>query len=211
MAPNLARVAGLYARYAGPSQELKFFQTVQGVVTPTAGGTILSSINLLDQGAGASERVGRKCVVKSLHIKGRMKLSATAANTTTADSIRFVIYLDTQTNGTAATPSEIFDATAGSAPIHGYRNLANTQRFKILYDKTMDIKSTSGAYDGAQPDFGEAIRSFKINKRCYIPLEFSNPTGALVNIRSNNIGILMFAREASANVGFETRIRFADY
>ena len=68
---------GYYGRYkaVGLPEEKKFFD---GELTSTAvlsaGAIITPSMNLITTGTGESNRIGRKCKVVSLHIKGRLIL-----------------------------------------------------------------------------------------------------------------------------------------
>lgn len=201
------RTGGFYGRFAGKNAELKFFDTIRGQGNIQPGGTIFSpSLNLIPQGTTESERIGRKCTLKTISIKGQTIKAATTTVNGTADRVRWIIYLDTQTNGGAATVLNILE----TADIESFRNLAESSRFKILYDRTIATNCHAGSGDAGE-DFGRYVYNFNFNKRCNIPLEFSSTTGVITELRSNNIGILIISEDTDlASVKYTCRVRFSD-
>lgn len=178
-----------------------------------------ATINDIPQGTGESQRIGRKCTVTSVHCRLTFRLEDLFSATSNlnvaynmSDNLRFMIVLDRQCNGAGAGGTEILAVDT----YDGFMNLSNKGRFRILYDKiwAMNGRATS-AGTGTTNDcqgFGDQ-RIIKINKRCFIPIEFDGATGGLSEIKSNNIGIVIWS-----NVGViwflessECRIRFIDY
>lgn len=203
--PGKSRTSGFYQKFAPHGSEYKFKDTNVNDPLIAGAGTILASVNLIAQGTGEDQRIGRKCVVKSIHWMYRVFLIETAGTANFIDSteLRLIMFLDKQCNGTAATISQILE----TASVHSFRNLANSQRFQILYDKHHALGAVSGAADAAGSiHSASVIRLGKFNKRCSIPLEFSDITGAITEIRSNNIGILLIPSNDNI-VGLESKIR----
>lgn len=161
------------------------------------------SLNLIPQGVTESSRVGRKCKVTRLDFKGQMVLPSTDLNTTD-EQMRIIVYLDKQCNGTAATILDILE----TASINSFRNLSNTNRFSILSDKT--VAMTAKVAGGSTAISGDMLQSFRRNISVNAPLEFSNTTGALTEIRSNNIGLLAITLHGQASLGYTCRVRFSD-
>ncbi len=208
------RTSGFYGRYRGRNPELKFFDTDVNVTAGAliAAGAIHASINLIPQNITESGRIGRKCVVKKIGWKWNI-VKPTTANITLGHAIvRMICYKDKQCNGAAAVPSTNVGILA-SANYQSFRNLANTGRFTILYDKTFDLNVLASAGDGTANDSSSLSLSGEWYKDCNIPLEFDNTTGAITEIRSNNIGFLFISLNGvntSVSIDSKVRIRFSD-
>lgn len=197
------RTSGYYGRFSTPGGENKFFDTTVGVATIGTGGTIFSSsLNLIPQGTTESSRIGRKCTVRSLSINGSFFLPGTVTAADGSDVFRLIIYLDKQCNGAAATVTDILE----TANIYSFNNLANSGRFRILKTKKVSMSATAG--NGTSSMEKQQFFSFTLNLN--LPLEFSSTTGALTEIRSNNLGVLAISQDGKCQMAFTTRIRFSD-
>lgn len=208
--PGFTRIGGYYGRFAKGSGETKFHDllTVDGAMT--TGGTLtdIPSINLIAQGTTESTRIGRKCNIRNILWKFDIKLAASTDKQDTTDMARVILYLDMQTNGAAT--SAVTDILE-TANYLSFRNLANSGRFKILMDRTYAMNAPAGAGNGTTEDWGEHIIHDEFYKKCNIPLEFSGVTGAITELRSNNIGILTISRDAAlTGLNGQMRIRFSD-
>lgn len=193
------RIAGYYGRYnlPGGGSEEKFFDTAVGFYFDATATEIPSGgqLNLIPQGITESTRVGRKCTISSIHLRGLMSME----NQSNATSVFLLVVLDKQCNGTAATPSEVMDNI-----IKGQINLANSERFTIL--KRM-------VYDFTPKIANQRIYQYvDWYHKCTVPLEFSSTTGALTEIRSNNLFLLAVAAGGDDVVQFDgtCRLRFSD-
>jgi hypothetical protein len=189
--PGRTRVGGYYGRYStASSSELKFFDTTINVAPTPSAGTISPSLNLIPQGVTESQRVGRKCVITKLQARIYLELieSNAIVNPPNNDQFRIIIFLDKQANGAAV--GNVTDLLE-TASTRSFRNLSETGRFKFLYDKVHTLNRQSLASDAAgQYSSAGMDRYITIFKKCHIPLEFSSTTGAITEIRSNNIGVL---------------------
>ncbi len=201
------RVGGYYGRYANGGEK-KFFDTVRAGFTPSATGTIANlSLNLIPQGVTENSRVGRKCTITKIMIRGELTANTTATVANTSSIIRVIIYLDKQANGATAAVLDILE-TADEA---SFNNLSNSKRFKVLSDQRHPMICPSGAGNGTTQEFGESITPyFWVKKKCSMPIEFSSTTGAITEIRSNNIGVLCIQTTANANISYTARVRFSD-
>lgn len=191
------------------SSELKFFDTTLSNTNVTTSGVISnSSLCLIPQGTGESTRIGRKCVVKSLHLKGMVTLRQSSNGSQCADRFRMIVYQDKQANGLTAGVTDILE----TATLDSFRNLSNVGRFNVLSDKVFAM-NPSAAEGNAAVNICERIYNLSLNKTCNIPLEFSGITGALTELRSNNIGVLVIASETVINVSqvrYTVRVRYSD-
>lgn len=204
------RRSGYYRRFnRAVGTELKFFDTVKGLTATNSAGVLAnSSLCLIPQGADESERVGRKCTVKSLHMHGRLKQIVATSGANTSNKVRIVVYVDKQTNGATA---NVGDLLSDPTDVNSFRNLVNSGRFKFLMDRTFDIYQTGAAPTGAAYEYGEITKTFNLNCNLSLPLEFDGATGALAELRTNNIGVAVFSSDSTiTQFQYTARIRYAD-
>lgn len=199
--PGASRTSGYYGRYNTKPTELKFHDVDLDDAVVATGGTIVPTINIIPQGTTEIQRIGRKCTITQIGWKYNYTLPNTDVQTGTADVFRMIMYQDKQCNGATATVTGILE----SADYQSFNNLVNSGRFRTLCDKTFVISSSAGAYDGTNDEFGVVERHGTFYKKCNIPLEFDDTTGALTEIRSNNLGVLLISK--TGLVGFVSKIR----
>ncbi len=214
--PGRTRVSGYYGRYAGSggrsSGELKFHDIDIDDAAIAQNGTIQNTgtINIIPQGVTEKQRIGRKCTIRSINWRYQITLDNKndLASSAVGDTVRVILYQDKQCNGATATITGILETNDFQA----FRNLANSSRFNILYDKTHSINYTAAGADSsttfAQPGI---LRHYSFFKKCNIPLEFDSTTGAITEIRSNNLGVLLLADQGNTSTfDSKMRLRFSD-
>lgn len=211
---SLARAASLSlartmsSKRAAPTGELKFLDTSNSFTFDTTGEVPANGqLNLIPKGTGASERIGRKVHIKSIHM--RSTIQPNAVTWSGGAMIRFLIVQDKQCNGAAATWSGVNGVLAADT-ISAFRNLDNIDRFVILKDWFLPITACAGV----TTSFNTPIMEFEFHKKCNIPIEFDAvaDTGAITTIRSNNL--FMLARSTTDDDILQhsgvTRIRYID-
>ncbi len=210
-----ARVGGFYGRYAGSTApELKFKDTTIALTTIANTGTILSpSINLVKQGNGESEMVGRKFVIKSIMARITVRFpadtDAALGNVLGGDPYRVCLVLDKQANGAAGTIAQVFEDT----DIESMNDLEFSQRFVIIkeWKGTFNVDV---AFDNNTNLYfhGHQQRCFKWYKKCNIPIEMGPNAGARViaDVRSNNLIVMGFTSGGKTQMSYRFRIRYAD-
>ncbi len=110
-----------------PGGELKFFDTLKAATTVTETGTILDdSLVHIPQGVTESERVGRKCTLRSIHIKGTFLNSNVTSVNDTKNGVRIIMYLDKQANGATAAVSDVLEDITEVNGYNSFRNLSNS-------------------------------------------------------------------------------------
>jgi len=126
--------------WASPSRmgELKFVDTNYSVGTGTA--TTFTAGPLLNgmiPGSTASQRIGRKIVLKSILMRYRANVQTTSVG---GSPIRMLIVYDKQANATAPTILDILERDDFTSP----NNLSNRDRFVTLCDHMSDSVSQNG-------------------------------------------------------------------
>ncbi len=56
----------------------------------------------------------------------------------------------------------------------------------------------------------EVEREGSFYKKCDMPIEFNNTTGAIAEIRSNNLGVMLGSSSGAAGFTSKFRLRFSD-
>ncbi len=207
--PGVDRTGGYYGRYSGRSGELKFHDVSLDDAVVSATGTITDSVCKIGQGVTESTRVGRKCTLKSFNWRFLITLPEQDAVMTPSapDTLRVIVYIDKQCNGATAVVLDILE----TAIFTSFRNLANSGRFTILCDKLLNIQQLTLASDGAGVVSSATVQyGHTLYRKVNLPLEFSGVTGAIGEIRSNNIGVLLISSNGAVKFDSEIRLRFSD-
>jgi len=200
-----ARTSGFYGRFRGPNAELKFLDTALSwtfdntMEIPATGGQIA----LVAQGDTESTRDGRQATIKSVQIRGNMRF-VPGATTPASGTAHMWLVLDKQTNGAAAAVTDIFTSnTAHTALI----NLENSQRFSILDKWVWDFNPTSNQ-SATVPN--NQTKHIDFYRQINVPMIWSSTTGAITEIRSNNIFLVAGSVNADDLIEFNgvCRIRF---
>jgi len=201
------RKSGYYGRFSGRAGEDKFFDTALTFSVDATGEVpATGQLVLIPQGVTESSRVGRKCTITSIYIKGTLiDIPAAAA---TAASVTFIYLVqDTQCNGAAAAITDVFVSNNLN---RSFVNLSNSSRFKILKKWVIPMVAQSGVSTA----LNNSVKYIKYFKRCSIPIEYSSTTGAITEIRSNNL-FLCAGTDAQSddkhNFEGNCRVRFSDH
>ncbi len=207
--PGRDRVGGFYGRYAGRGGELKFHDVDLDDAVVAATGTVTATVNIIAQGTTESERIGRKCTLKSILWKYQVNIPEVdgAGDPAAGDATRIIMFMDKQANGATAAVTDVLE----SADFQSFRNLANSGRFQILLDKLVTLNyATAASLAGGTIDQSNVQRNGSFYKKCNIPIEFSGVTGAIGEIRSNNIGVLLISDAGLSGFASKIRLRFSD-
>ncbi len=208
--PGVTRKAGYYGRYNGTGDaELKFHDLDIDLTIATNGTIAQASCLTIVQGTSESERIGRKCVIRSINWRWDLLLPAATAKADTGDTCRIILYLDKQTNGAAA----VVATAAGileSDNFQSFNNLSNKGRFRTLMDRTYSLSAQGGSGRGTTDTlaFCEYQTHDSFYKNVNIPIEYDSTTGAITEMRSNNIGVLCLGKTGKIIMGSKMRIRF---
>ena len=198
------RTSGFYGRFQ-QGGEKKFHDIALDDAAIFTTGTVTDSHIKIAQGTTESTRIGRKLTIRKINWRYDLRLN-NSSEPSHGDVARVILYIDHQCNGATAAVTDVL----ASADYQAYRNLANITRFTILLDKSYPMNFTAGAYDGTNDQYTTMTQSYTFQKQCNIPVEFSSTTGAITEIRSNNIGSLLISRNGFAAFASRFRFRFTD-
>ncbi len=204
------RKKGWYNRYniyprGAMGGELKFLDSAVDIDPLATAGTVVDSLVHIAQGATQNERIGRKVVIKSIHIKSKLQIDDTAGVAfCTATIVRIMLYVDKQCNGATALVTDLLSV----AEWDSFRSLDNSGRFKILLDKTVTFNDTGGRVPSSDGVFvNNQKKVIQINKRCNVPVIYDGATGAITEMCCNNIGLMLITDSIAATPSWLSTVR----
>jgi len=187
--PGYTRTGGFYGRYGqaardkGLVPEKKFFDTSVGFTFDATGEIpATGQLALIPQGDTESTRDGRQCTIESITGRGYCLYQPGAAASATTIAYLYLVQ-DTQTNGAAAAVTDVFTSTNLAGALH---NLANSKRFRILKKWRYTFTPPSGVTTA----YNNVNKPFDFFKKVNISMEYSSTTGAIGEIKSNNIFLM---------------------
>ncbi len=213
--PGFTRTSGFFGRYRPSTNrfavtELKFHDLdIDDAIIATGATIAEDSLNAIAQGVTEVTRVGRKCTIRSINARFDILLNdqQDLGDPPSGDIVRVILYLDKQANGATAAVTDILE----SADYQSFNNLANKSRFRTLMDRTYSMNYKLAAPDGANTaSYGETPIHDSFFKKVNIPIEFDATTGAITEVKSNNIGLLLLSKAGSCQFNSKWRLRFSD-
>lgn len=168
--------------------ETKFFDTTLSAVIDLTGEAIQPSLNLIPQSVTQSGRIGRKCTIVNIDYQGNVYWATMSAANYLGAMVKIAIVLDKQCNGAAPVWNDVYV----NSDTYAFRNMSNIERFKVL--KTFYVQPCYGVNSFDAATISAPPTMIEYHKKVSIPLEFSSTTGAITEIRSNNICVLAMSK-----------------
>lgn len=181
--PGYTRTGGAYGRTGhGNLPEVKFFDTIMGFQVDSTGEVpATGQLSLIPQGDTSTTRDGRQATITSVQVNAALTWRpGTVAEPTGCTKISLI--LDKQCNGSAASSAEMF---TNDNVAFGMINLDNNDRFTIIKQWThnwnsMGINATTSVHN-------PQCKWIRWYKKTDIPMSWSGATGAITEIKSNNL------------------------
>lgn len=202
------RTGGNYGRYAPGGTEMKFNDATIDDAAVVANGTIQNELLEIAEGVGEEQRVGRKITIRKCIYRFTITIATTATAANTTDTVRLMIVQDKQANGAMPTVANVLQTDF----YLGLNNLANSARFRTLFDKFYDLNCIAGSGQNAADIFGASSLSDQVYLNVNIPIEYDNSaaTGDITTIRSNNIFMIWLSKLGHCAVVGRWRVRYSD-
>lgn len=229
--PGYTRNVGTYGRFHGgngrhSAPELKWLdEQALYNIGPGAKSFIAQSFNVVPQGTQASQRIGQRINIKSIGINfsAWMPTGIIPAASPQSHLLRLILVCDKQNNGLGfTTPDLLHDGVTPADPsAQSFRNLTNSGRFQVLSDTRYNLNYNAiTGIEVSAPGFvvaAQTLTSGQIWKDVNLPIEYgAGGTGALSEIRSNNLAMVMvlesqpLAGLAGVSIFLQSRIRYED-
>lgn len=204
--------------------ELKFFDNKRPNVTLAASNDASSGeldpaaddcLNAIKEGPGQQQRIGRKCVLKSIHVTGQVESDGIDLTGVGLRKAYFFIalVLDTQTNGATLDSEDVFTNLAADADLSASpaRNIEHQSRFKILKSVRLSQPVSSVITDGAVTGSVSGYQiPFTLNAKMNLPVNFVSVDGGIASIVDNSVHLIGWASntEMAPKVTYGSRVRF---
>lgn len=175
--------------------ELKDIDTSLAAAECSTTGAI-NLINGVAQGTDFNTRVGRKFNMRSILVRGTIKVGATP----TLAAYRWMIVYDKQANGASAVITDILTAIN----MGGVNNLTNRDRFVVIADKKGYVEAA-----------GRGVVPIKFYKRCALETTNGGTSAAIGSIQTGalyfvTLGDLATGVTAPVCGAMTARVRFTD-
>ncbi len=182
-------------------------------------GASVLCLSAVAQGTGAEVRTGRTILIHSLYIRAKFTIGGTESQAAPLPSdsfVRLIVFLDTQTNGVQAQGEEVMEIVGGDN-ILAFRNLENTDRFRILKDKSLRL-DRGFQNEGAVNLFATNSASFQCNffikfkKPLKVRFTIGTTTGVIANVTDNSLHLIGVRSDNgfSVDILYKARIRFTE-
>jgi len=185
-----------------------------GLIGGEADPTTVLCLNAMAQGDGAQSRDGRRIIMHSVHIKARILHRFTQDTAASSPTVRFVLVLDSQTNGAQLNAEDVFQEVALGLDTNAFRKIEWGQRFKVLADKTLTMEPKGMAIITTNTLWSTTcLRQIKINKKLGLPVNFSGTTGVIGSVADYSLHVLCWEESGTpgtTTVTYAARIRFTD-
>lgn len=202
--PGTVRTVGAYRR-ANPKNkgvEKKWLDLATNSTADLTGG-IFGSFTGIAQNTTDNGRIGNKICIKNLN--GKVIVYQDDMTTTSYGQgiMRVIIFIDKQANGAVPLVTDILE----TANWLSFRNMDQVDRFVILKDKvcpaSLITSNTTHTSTGA--------KFFKFQKKFFnLDIHYSSTTGAITEVRSNNLGVLFITNNTNVNLEGSWRAKFTD-
>lgn len=200
--PGYTRTVGAFARSRPGAIEKKYFETAIVSTTDMSAGIIVPSLNLVPQGTTDKTRIGNKINVVNLNMNFHFSQDDQTTLFFGNGPLRMIVYHDKQANGAAAVVTDILT----TASILSFRNMDQVERFTILSDKLLNSPEVTANVAHTS----NSVMYKRWAKKMNIPIHFSSTTGAITELKSSNIGVLLIAAVSTTNWTANCRIKYLD-
>lgn len=208
-----------FGTLGGNRFDLRHEKKVSDIATATYQVNTTGSFTLLHiptQGTDYTNRIGRKTMMKSVYIRGRVQLedagTLAAVVNSYAQQGRFILFLDLQPNGAVPVVTDLLNTADPASQL----NLNNRDRFKIIKDKCFVFDPIAVSTVTTPAGFlNRTVYNFKVFKKCSIETIFSTNGGTIADITTGALYMFWIGSQAGGtntdtNAVVSTRVRYMD-
>lgn len=186
-----------------------------GMANPTT----LNTLFCPTPGTGIDNRIGRKCSVLSLRIKGEIEFpalnDATAITALSPMVFRFIICQDYQCNGTQMSSQDLITSGGTNVAWDMFQNTAGFGRFRVLKDKRFILQDPNFGDDGTTVDRNGRMILFDytIKFRRPVVVHFNSGTaGTVADLVDNSFNVICVCNNATSipTLNYKSRVTYLD-
>lgn len=203
---TVSATRGFRARYGTGANEKK----VSDIQTAPYGVSIAGGMTLLHLpvlGSDYNQRIGRKTLVKSIYIRGRVAITNFIIQPPGVSTIiptgqaRLIVFIDKQPNGAVPLIGDLLNTAEPGSQL----NLNNRDRFQIITDKiySFDASLTNGT---SYAFFNQTQYNIKIYKKVSIETIFNGTNGGTIADINSGAIYMCWVGNANTQGGGQTAI-----
>lgn len=185
--------------------EAKWVDSIySGTVSAYTGTPAVQCLNDLGQGAGASQRVGNKIVMKNLKIEGFISLPAASA----VDLVRLIVVIDTNCYGAACSWAQYVQGSTNNViAFASAETVGKGKRFVPLMDKLITMQSSNGTGAGVGT---ETLRTFSVELPLRCSAAYSGVAGTVGDLVKNSICFIAVSGNGLCSISYQARLFYLD-
>lgn len=184
---------------------------------PTTVNTLFAPV----PGTGVNQRIGRKCTVLSLRIRGEIEIPGIndSASIAALSGIifRFIVVIDKQTNGVQMQSQDLITSGGSNVAWDMYQNTAGFGRFRVLKDRRFLLQDPNYGGDPATTTLdrnGRAILfeyTFKFRRGLVVHFN-AGTAGSVGDITDNSLHVSCAVNTITANptLSYKSRVTYLD-
>jgi len=200
---------GRELKFNGNERTVTLVSTVSGSeCDPTATGHLCG----IAQGTTERQRIGRTCLIKSIHIKGHVTWPSSTTVQAQMAYARFWLIQDTQTNGAQFNAEDVLlEPALSSLGVDAFQNLQYSDRFKVLKVITvMRPTAANTSWNGSAHVTALSEAPLVIYHKCNTKVEFSNTSSNVSDITNNSFHLIGISANISPlpSITYRCRVRF---
>lgn len=174
-----------------------------GLGTPSAGG-VWNLIGGVAEGTDYTQRIGRRITLDSLEFFYTAYPNSSGTSNS-GDTHRIMIVLDSQSNGTTPSTTDLLDSNNFSE----FLNENNRDRFHVLYEKYIDLEANS--YSGGTLLSGSPKQhTVKFTLELDELTTFSGTGAAASDIATGGLWFFVISAQGSWAAIFNSKVKFFD-
>lgn len=205
-------------RWGGHQQEFKF-------VDESVGNVLYREVNdsLIDpsndhlggtaQGAGQSQRIGRVCYIRSIYIRGHVRIPSASA-VENQGYFRVWLVLDTQTNLIQMPPNTFLKNFVGTGfDVDSMQNLDYSDRYKLLKSTRIKMPPRQAVWNGTSVETNDVNVPFTLFWKGNVKREHISTGAGVDQVTTNSFHILAIGSQdmhATSAIQYICRTRFTD-
>lgn len=189
----VSRVKKLERKTAGVEYKISDITNANAAISTTP---VITQLCALNQGAEVGMRVGESCNFVGCYVNS-LFTTETAGD---SNLVRIMLIQDRQTNQAQFAAGDVLSvATAGIASIQSPLNLDNNHRFRVLFDKTIQIN-----------DQGRNAVMFRKYVKLNLKVRYDASDGAVTDLTTNSLSLMHWGINALGDVQQTIRMRYLD-
>lgn len=193
--------------------ELKFYQDFRNATNLTAFTELMNMLPEVQRGTAENQRIGNVISIPWIFLSWIINTRNEAVAAPSDGLVRVMILCDYQSNGTTPTLGTIIDTTIGYTTGPYNRDYV-PQRYQILHDEIVSVKTGTNTYGGAGV-YANGL-GYKAGEVCLlggpIHVRYNDDGGAATasDVNTGNIWSLFLSEVANVRVQLCHRVHYMD-